>query len=390
MAVARDADGHGNMPLPPSSPSKTRRPRRRRGQKTKISPLQRLCHNLLHRLVTIWYSDPALPPLYGPVRFAFYATLLFILLTLPEGSGAKCFRSNTCRQALQRMEHYDNFGFDTKFESGLMGHGLDWLGWDARDVFGTNSSYINCDTMETGVRYGLALSAIGLGSVLPRIVAAFCWWTMFGIKMIGWGPSPGHEQYLAGVGLVALCFADGNCIDGWSVDYWLRWAWARFTGNPMSKQPQPHTSWDGISPSPGRAARKMVVFQASCVMFFAGIHKFSSYGVVWLDGGTILKSLHPGNDARIDMLRAFVAEHSGFFVAPMATVSVIGELSSVFAFLSSKYRHFIVLCWVKFHIGVRRKHVCLRVLLSVILFFCLFHRELFSQLLFSLQPSTRL
>ena len=119
-----------------------------------------------------------------------------------------------------------------------------------------------------------------------------------------------------------------------------------------SQHPQ-QTSWDGISPSPGRAARKMVVFQASCVMFFAGIHKFSSYGVVWLDGGTILKSLHPGNDARIDMLRAFVAEHSGFFVAPMATVSVIGELSSVFAFLSSKYRHFIVLCWVKFHIGVR-------------------------------------
>lgn len=378
MAVARDADGHGNVPLPPSSPSKTRRPRRRRQQRTKISPLKRLCHNLLHRLVTIWYSDPALPPLYGPVRFAFYATLLFILLTLPDGSGAMCFRRNTCKHALQRMEHYDNFGFDTKFESGLMGHGLDWLGWDARDVFGEDFSYINCGTMQTGVRYGLALSAVGLGSILPRILAAFCWWTMFGIKMIGWGPSPGHEQYLAGVGLVALCFADSNLVDGWSVDYWLRRAWSWFTGNPIVQHQQPHTSWDGISPSPGRAARKMVVFQASCVMFFAGIHKFSSYGFVWLDGGTILKSLHPGNNARIDMLRAFVAEHSGFFVAPMATVSVIGEISSVFAFLSSKYRHFIVLCWVKFHIGVRRKRVCLRVLLLLFIFFRLL-RELFSQ-----------
>ena len=329
------------MPLPPSSPSKTRRPRRRR-HRTRISPLQRLYHRLINRLTEIWYGDPALPPLYGPLRFAFYATLLLILLTQPDGSGAKCFRRNSCRRALQRMEHYDHFGFDTKFEAGLFGHGLDWLGLDARDVFGEKSSYLNCGTMQMGVRYGLALSAIGLGFIAPRIVAAFCWWIMFGIKMIGWGPSPGHEQYLAGVGLVALCFADGNFVDGWSVDYWLRRAWSKFTGNPDHLASQHPHAWDGISPSPGRAARKFVVFQASCVMFFAGIHKFASYGPIWLDGGTILKSLHPGNSARIEALRTFVVEHSGFFVAPMATVSVIGELASVFAFLSPKWRHIIV------------------------------------------------
>ena len=311
---------------------------------------KRIYNRITSYLVYLWYNDPALPPVYGPLRFAFYGTVLLIILTQPDGSGALCFKSGSCKRALRRMEHYDNFGFDMKFEAGLMAWALDLFGWDARDVFDDKTSWINCKTMMYGVRYGLGLSAVGLGGVLPRVVAAICWWLMFGIKMISWGPSPGHEQYLVGVAMIALCFANNNLIDGWSIDSVLCRVWNGSAGKQSRLQ---HLAeWDGISPSSGRAARKLVLFQASCVMFFAGVNKFASYGLIWLDGKTILASLHPGNNARVEFLRAFVVEHSWFFVAPMATVSVIGELLSIFAFLSPSWRHIIVASWIQFHIGV--------------------------------------
>ena len=312
---------------------------------------KRIYNRITSYLVDLWYNDPALPPVYGPLRFAFYGTVLLILLTQPDGSGALCFKSGSCKRALRRMEHYDNFGFDMKFEAGLMAWALDLFGWDDRDVFDDKTSRINCKTMMHGVRYGLGLSAVGLGGVLPRIVAAICWWLMFGIKMISWGPSPGHEQYLVGVAMIALCFAKNNLIDGWSIDSVLYRVWNGSAGK--QSRLQPHAEWDGMSSSSGRAARKLVLLQASCVMFFAGVNKFASYGLIWLDGGTILASLHPGgNNAHVEFLRAFVVEHSWFFVAPMATVSVIGELMSIFAFLSPSWRHIIVASWIQFHIGV--------------------------------------
>lgn len=337
----------GGLEVPPS-PSKTKGRRRHHGNGNVAN--KRVGNRIASYLVDLWYNDPALPPLYGPLRFAFYATVLLILLTQPDGSGALCFKSGSCKRALRRMEHYDNFGFDMKFEAGFMALALNLMGWDARDVFDDKKSWINCNTMMYGVRYGLGLSAVGLAGILPRIVAATCWWLMFGIKMISWGPSPGHEQYLVGVGMIALCFANNNLIDGWSVDSVLYKAWARATGRRSGLPP--HATWDGMSPSPGRAARKLVLFQAAMVMFFAGVNKFASYGLIWLDGGTILASLHPSNNARIEFLRAFVVEHSWFFVAPMATVSVIGELVSIFAFISPSWRHIIVASWIQFHIGV--------------------------------------
>ena len=323
------------VPVPPS-PSKTKGRRRAYHGEDNFNStnssqnggsggrVKRIYNRVTSHLVDLWYNDPSLPPLYGPLRLAFYSTLLLILLTQPDGAGALCFINGSCNRSLGRMDHYDNFKFDMKFEAGFMSHGLALMGWDARDVFDRKTSWINCKTMMYGVRYGLGLSAVGLGGVLPRIIAALCWWIMFGIKIISWGPSPGHEQYLPGVGLIALCFANNNLIDDWSIDSLLRKAWARAAGK-QHLQHVHHTSWDGISPSPGRAARKIVLFQASCVMFFAGVNKFASYGLIWLDGGTILASLHPGNTIRISCtcykLRCFTCSLSkSYIITPYSII----------------------------------------------------------------------
>ena len=238
--------------------------------------------------------------------------MLAILLTHPDGSGYMAFTAGSCKRALRRLEHYDNFGFDMKFEAGLFGHGLRYLDWDPRTLF-------NCDFLQPCVRWGMALSAIGLGGILPRIVGAVSWWVMFGIKMISFCPQVGHEQYLAGVAFVAFCFAENNFVDEYSVDSYLWRAWARFrgvstTGTRSSTAIQQR--WDGSSPSPGRAARKIVLFQACCVMFFAGVHKFASYGIIWWDGGTILMVAPSGAGRGFPSYGTFVESTAGSFSHP--------------------------------------------------------------------------
>lgn len=133
------------------------------------------------RLVKFWYADPSLPPLYGPLRCAFYISILAILLTEPGGAGSKAFKASSCRRALRRFDIYDHFGFDMKFEAGLFGHGLRYLDLDPQKIF-------KCYLLQQSVRYGLGLSAVGFGGKLPRIVAAISFWTMFGIKMASFGP----------------------------------------------------------------------------------------------------------------------------------------------------------------------------------------------------------
>lgn len=185
---------------------------------------------------------------------------------------------------------------------------------------------------------------------MPRVVVAISWWIMFGIKMMSFGRQVGHEQYLAGVAFVAFCFAENNFIDAYSVDSQLWKCWAKFRG--VHVRTGMHQMWDGESPSPGRPARKIVLFQACCVMFFAGLHKFVSYAFTWFDGGTISASLRPDNNARIPLLRDFVIAHNRIFLPPMASVSVIGELLSMMALLSPFYRHYVVGGWVLFHTGI--------------------------------------
>mmetsp|Transcript_4649 Transcript_4649/g.10053 ORF Transcript_4649/g.10053 Transcript_4649/m.10053 type:complete len:774 (-) Transcript_4649:88-2409(-) len=342
---------HHTAELPPS-PSKTRLNRRfgRSGPGPSCcapnSTIGRLYSRVTDILARFWYTDPALSPLHGPLRFVFYFAMLTILLTKPDGSGSMAFTAGSCKRALRRLVHYDNFGFDMKFEAGLFGHGLRYLDWDPRNMF-------NCGWLQSCVRWGMALSAIGLGGILPRIVVAVTWWLMFGIKMISFGPQVGHEQYLAGVAFVAFCFAENNFVDEYSIDSYLWRTWTRLRGVPAtSANTAQRRRWDGSSPSPGRAARKIVLFQACCVMFFAGVHKFASYSFTWLDGGTILASLHDGNNARIPLLRDFCREHSWFFLPPMAIVSVIGELLSMMGVFSPSYRHYIVGSWIIFHTGI--------------------------------------
>ena len=169
--------------------------------------------------------------------------------------------------------------------------------------------------------------------------------------------SVGHEQYLCGVAMIAFCFADNNTIDSWSVDSVLCRIWSKMNGNGRSPTlftklcTKPAITWDRSSPSPGRAARKLVLVQASLVMFFAGLHKFASYGLKWWDGGTIALSLHPGNNARIEPARDFVMAHMSVFLPPMASVSVIWELASIFAVFSQRWRPVCIFGWVAFHSG---------------------------------------
>ena len=298
----------------------------------------------MDRLVQFWYQDPSLPPLYGPLRFAFYISILLILLTEPGGAGSKAFKASSCRRALRRFDIYDHFGFDMKFEAGFFGHGLRYFHMDPQKIF-------NCYWLQQSVRYGLVLSAVGFGGKLSRIVAAVSFWTMFGIKMASFGPSVGHEQYLCGVAMIAFFFAESNLVDSWSIDSVICKMWAEMRGNSRPRAKLSTVGWDGVSPSPGRAARKIVLIQACLVMFFAGLHKFASYGLKWWDGGTIALSLHPGNNARIEPARDFVMQHMPIFLPPMASVSVIWELASIFAVFSQRWRPICVFGWVAFHSG---------------------------------------
>ena len=247
--------------------------------------------SLTSRLAKFWFDD--LPPLFGPLRIAFYLSILTILVfprlkilnwyPFDDSGASSTFSARSCQGHVDKFVHYKYLDFPIKIDAGVFG----WLVAKS----GYNRNMFNCQAMAKSLRWGLFLSGIGAGGRIPRIIVAISWWTMFGIHITTWGKSVGHGNNLAGVGMISLCFAENNFVDGWSVDAlvwnWLcRKRWLRQSSDVMSTSPS-FSRWKS-GPSLGGGARKMVLMQAFIVMFCAGLHKLVSFGIPgWLDGSTI-------------------------------------------------------------------------------------------------------
>mmetsp|Transcript_29998 Transcript_29998/g.87640 ORF Transcript_29998/g.87640 Transcript_29998/m.87640 type:complete len:784 (-) Transcript_29998:238-2589(-) len=295
-------------------------------------------------LVKFWYCD--LPPLSGPVRFFYYGFLFFDINWGNNfwASGATYhFRASRCQEKAASLVYYRELGFQMKVDAGVLGHFFAAL-QDPEEA-------IPCEAMAFALRLALLCACVGFAGRMPRVVAAAIWVVMVALGHAWWGKPPGHSPNLPAVALISLCFAENNLVDRWSVDSLLARIYRRVTSGTCTGGKQKDSPpWQRGDPSVGGGARKLILVQAVLVMFFAGVHKTATWGIKWLSGSTIGYSIRTQR-TRWRWLKKVVLQLP-FLPTVMATSSVVGELFSVAALISPRWRPYVVLSWAMFHLGI--------------------------------------
>jgi hypothetical protein len=318
--------------------------------------LQQQLAMVTNALVNYWYND--LLPLYGPLRVAFYGFYWLITYRADwfffhSRPTRDTFYYEHCVDHLaESIPHFGNLGFEYKREGGLFNYfflepGNEFL--LKLDPHGT------CSTLTWAFWSGLVLSCIGLGGKLPRYMVALSFWWLFGIRNAQFVGESSHSHYLAGMAMTALCFAENNLVDTWSVDHWImKWYYE------MQQQQQHQYSRilaiteryrsSDVGPSAGGAARKFVLYMSVCSIFFAGMHKFSTWGFKWMDGEALyscLASEHSHWEFAHDIFY-----DNRFLVTLLAIATIIGEIGAFAVLLYPWWRPFGIASFYAFHIGV--------------------------------------
>ena len=310
---------------------------------------RRICAKLvdnLDDLVTWWFGD--IPPLHGPLRFCFYISIFY--LEWLGAAGLSAFSVDKCNLDLKKLDYYHDLELPDKHETGFFR--LAFPVETLIESIGKGGWLTNCALLDGAMRWGLVLSAVGAGGNISRAVAAISFMTLFALHVSTFGDPVSHNLYMASVALLALCFAEGNLIDGWSVDAQLLRLWRKFRsssqGNAIDRQMKVSShsqlSWGG-------GARKIILFQACVAFFVTGIHKLSSSGLWWLDGGTILYGVHK-QQSMMPWLQKLVFRYRAVLLAPMATSAVIMEIGSLAALVHKRWRPFGVALFFPLHIGI--------------------------------------
>ncbi|KAG7374618.1 hypothetical protein IV203_013713 [Nitzschia inconspicua] len=316
--------------------------------------LQKWSAPLTESLVNYWYND--LPPLYGPLRMIFY--FMYWLITyhakhflFHSRPTRETFYSNSCVDTLvDSIPHFGNLGFEYKREGGL----FNYIFLEPGNEFLLKlNPYWICSSLTWAFWSGLVLSSIGLGGKVPRCMVAISFWMLFGIRNSRFVGESSHSHYLAGMAMVALCFAENNLIDAWSVDYWIYRCYLRMKGQQQS-YPTPEslriTSALKVGPSAGGAARKYVLFMSVCSIFFAGMHKFSTWGFKWMDGETLYDCLESEHSHWEFVHDIFVNNRS--LITLLAIGTIIGEIGAFAVLFFPGWRPYGIASFYAFHIGV--------------------------------------
>jgi hypothetical protein len=325
-------------------------------------------------LIDFWYNDMYLPPFYGMLRFVYYMCYWLSIVYARQWFIFKSnntyitFHEESCYNHLESLQHYANLDFPYKVESGLFGYLLSTIvnynkqnDGDTQDDFDLSDHwFFNCHWLSWGFHGGLVLSAIGLGWKLPRIACAISFWLMFSIKSAKFTGQTSHGQYVTGYALVALCFAEDNLIDVFSIDSLLVLCYQRFRQRRRTNSNENSNSGNNLTtrtpssttnrhPSTGGAAKKFILFVSVVSFFFAGLHKFASHGFAWMDGQTIYKCLLTER-GRSKVLHDLFVDYPILSV-PLAITSVVGEMASIAVMWQSWYRPYGILTFYMFHIG---------------------------------------
>jgi hypothetical protein len=309
---------------------------------------------MTNTLVDFWYND--LPPLYGPLRMTFYGC--YWLITF----GAKwfLFHSRPTRETFYQEQcenrlangilHFGRLGFEYKREGGIFNYFfLD----PGNEILLMLNPFWTCSTLTWVFWSGLVFSFMGLGGKLPRFMVAISFWLLFGIRNAQFMGESSHSHYLAGMAMTALCFAENNLLDAWSLDYWVH-----RRNYSVQGQPQPHrqVTWPQFTtntnqgPSAGGAARKFVLFIAVCSIFFAGMHKLSTWGFRWMDGETLYVCLDEEH-YHWKFAHDIFYNHR-FLVTLLAIATIIGEIGAFAVLLYPWWRPYGIASFYAFHIGV--------------------------------------
>jgi hypothetical protein len=171
--------------------------------------------------------------------------------------------------------------------------------------------------------------------------------------------------------MTALCFAENNLIDNWSVDSILYKIYRRKHGkrshiiglpaevslsslNRKQKQQMQHPSkppyYVPSGPSSGSAARKFVLYMSVCSIFFAGMHKFSTWGFKWMDGQTLFWCINHEHN-HWEALNRFFRNNPPLSVL-LSIATIVGEVGAFAVLVYPKWRPYGILTFYGFHIGV--------------------------------------
>jgi hypothetical protein len=331
-----------------------------------LSNIKTTIQNTTAFLVNYWYND--LPPSYGPLRFTFYS--FYFLITyynkwylFHSRPTRETFFYEPCVEALnESIPNYNQLGYQYKAEGGL-------FNYFALEYFLSCDAPSLCSLLTNMFWYGLVLSAIGLGGKIPRYATAIAFWILFGIRNARFVGESSHSHYLAGMAMTALCFAENNLIDNWSIDSLLHKIYKRNCEKrrhnigvpevPLSlngqQQRQPQhpsktTCYVPYGPSAGSAARKFVLYMSVCSIFFAGMHKFSTWGFKWMDGQTLFWCINHEH-SHWKALNRFFRHHPPLSVL-LSIATVVGEIGAFAVLVYPKWRPYGILTFYGFHIGV--------------------------------------
>jgi hypothetical protein len=302
-------------------------------------------------LVNYWYKD--LPPLYGPLRMVFYG--LYFLITWQND--LFLFHSRPTRQTFfqdkcyfhltESIPHYRRLGFEYKREGGI----FNWFFLEpGNELLLKLNPYWTCSGLTWMFWSGLVLSCIGLGGKIPRFMVCVSFWMLFGLRNAFFVGESSHSHYLAGMAMTALCFAENNLIDRWSLDWWIVKAFGRFRNKHNNEQQQQPPIRSSGGPSAGSAARKFVLYMAVCSIYFAGMHKFSTWGFKWMDGTAIWKCLdeeHSHNKYLHDIFY-----ENKWLTTMLSIATIIGEIGAFAVLIYPWWRPYGIASFYSFHIGV--------------------------------------
>jgi hypothetical protein len=304
---------------------------------------------ITERLVSFWYAD--LPPLYGPLRLAFYGLMWFVTLDIfpyPSAPHKALFQVASCVSNRDELLHFSNLNFEYNKESGIFGWFLSYI--DDPSTFWL----FHCQGLVEILQISIVLSAVGFGWKIPRILTAVTYWIMLMMKQSTWRSQNTHSTLLGAFAFVSLCFAENNLIDQWSIDSWLmhvhRQNWPQ---QPSRNRQQPYIlpTATGGKASAGGAARKFVMGIAAVAFFFAGIHKVAEVSWLgWLDGRTLKDAIRE-QSGHWYWLNHIFTEYD-FLCVPLAVITIVGEVGVVAILLSKWWRPFGIATLYMFHIGV--------------------------------------
>jgi hypothetical protein len=305
-------------------------------------------------LVDYWYND--LPPLYGPLRITFYGCYWFItyfanwFLFHSRPTRETFYHEQCVNRLTNSIPHYGRLGFEYKTEGGI----FNYFFLDPGNEFLLRlDPFWTCSALTWAFWSGLVLSCIGLGGKVPRYMVAISFWWLFGIRNAQFVGESSHSHYLAGMAMTVLCFAENNMVDACSLDFWLHKWYCGVRGQPQPRQqvarPQSATQLNG-GPSAGGAARKFVLFMAVCSIFFAGMHKFSTWGFRWMDGEALYKCLDE-EDFHWEFAHDIFYNHR-FLVTLLAIATIVGEIGAFAVLLYPWWRPYGIASFYAFHIGV--------------------------------------